>query len=219
MTAPPCRVGTALDISAGGSAMRTRELDHDLVFTWLAPVVLAGLLSACGGGGDGGGGGSETAAGGAGAGAPPPPAVGDTAATPAAAPADTGAAPADTGAARIADTAAKSAGGGGGGGGGTGGDAKLIALGDSIFHGQAGGGTCHVCHGQDAKGSAVGPNLTDGEWLHNDGTLAGITGTINSGVPKPTKAPAPMPPMGGASLNPDQVKAVATYVHSLGGGK
>jgi mono/diheme cytochrome c family protein len=92
-------------------------------------------------------------------------------------------------------------------------------LGDSIFHGQAGGGTCHVCHGQDAKGSAVGPNLTDSEWLNNDGTLAGITGTITSGVPKPKKAPAPMPPMGGASLNPDQVKAVATYVHSLGGGK
>jgi Cytochrome C oxidase, cbb3-type, subunit III len=185
--------------------MRTRTLDHDLVFTWLAPVVLAGLLSACGGGGDGGGGGSETAAGGAGAGAPPPPAAGDTA--------PTSRPPADTGAAASADTAAKPAGGGGGG------DAKLIALGDSIFHGQAGGGTCYVCHGQDAKGSAVGANLTDGEWLHNDGTLAGITGTITSGVPKPTKAPAPMPPMGGASLSPDQVKAVATYVHSLGGGK
>jgi mono/diheme cytochrome c family protein len=186
--------------------MRTRTLDHDLVFTWLAPVVLAGLLSACGGGGDAGGGGSETAAGGAGAGAPPP---ADTA--PAARPA------ADTGAAPSADTAAKPTGGGGGGGGGA--DAKLIALGDSIFHGQAGGGTCHVCHGQDAKGSAVGPNLTDSEWLNNDGTLAGITGTITSGVPKPKTAPAPMPPMGGASLNPDQVKAVATYVHSLGGGK
>jgi mono/diheme cytochrome c family protein len=186
--------------------MRTRTLDHDLVFTWLAPVVLAGLLSACGGGGGDRGGGSETAAGGAGAGAPPP---ADTA--PAARPA------ADTGAVPSGDTAAKPAGGGGGGGGGA--DAKLIALGDSIFHGQAGGGTCQVCHGQDAKGSAVGPNLTDGEWLNNDGTLAGITGTITSGVPKPKTAPAPMPPMGGASLNPDQVKAVATYVHSLGGGK
>jgi mono/diheme cytochrome c family protein len=175
--------------------MRTRKLDHDLVLTWLAPVALAGLLSACGGGGDRGGGGSEAAAGGDTAAARPP---ADTAPT--------------TGAAPSADTAAKPAGGGGG-------DAKLIALGDSIFHGQAGGGTCHVCHGQDAKGSAVGPNLTDGEWLNNDGTLAGITGTITSGVPKPKTAPAPMPPMGGASLNPDQVKAVATYVHSLGGGK
>jgi len=204
-------VGTGLDISAGGSAMRTRKLDHDLVFTWLAPAVLAGLLSACGGGGDGGGGGSEAGAGGASAGAPPPPADTAPAANPAPAPA------ADTGAAKSADTGKAVAGGGGGGGGG--GDAKLIALGDSIFHGQAGGGTCFVCHGQDAHGSAVAPNLTDGEWLHNDGSLAGISGTIKSGVPQPKKAPAPMPPMGGASLSDDQVKAVATYVHSLGGGK
>jgi len=187
--------------------MRTRKLDHDLVFIWLVPAVLAVLLAACGGGGDGGGGGSETGAGGASAGAPPPPADTAPAANPAPAPA------ADTGAAKSADAGKATAAGGGGG------DAKLIAMGDSIFHGQAGGGTCYVCHGQDAKGSAVGPNLTDGEWLNTDGTLAGITGTIKSGVPQPKKAPAPMPPMGGASLSDDQVKAVATYVHSLGGGK
>jgi len=178
--------------------MRTRKLDHDLILTWLAPVALAGLLSACGGGGDGGGGGgADTAAGGMAGGAPPA-AVGDTA--PAGATADTG--------------GAAAAGGGGGGG-----DAKLIAMGDEIFHGKVGGATCYVCHGQDAKGSGVGPNLTDSEWLNNDGTLTGIMGTIQTGVPKPKVAPAPMPPMGGASLTPDQVKAVATYVHSLGGGK
>jgi mono/diheme cytochrome c family protein len=189
--------------------MRTRKLDHDLVLTWLAPVALAGLLAACGGGGDGGGGGgSESPAGGAGAGAPPPVAS-DTAR-----PAETAA---DTGAAKPADTSAKPADGAAGGGGG--GDAKPIALGDSIFHGQVGGGTCYVCHGQDGKGSGVGPNLTDGEWLNTDGTLAGITGTIKSGVPQPKKAPAPMPPMGGASLSDEQVKAAAAYVHSLGGGK
>jgi mono/diheme cytochrome c family protein len=195
--------------------MRTRKLDHDLVFTWLAPVALAGLLSACGGGDGGAGGGSETPAGGAGAGAPPA-AAGDTAPAggPGAAPgADTGAAGADTGGAGGGAAA------GGGGGGGGGGSKQLVALGDSVFHGQAGGGTCYVCHGQDAKGSGVGPNLTDSEWLNTDGTLAGITKTIQSGVPTPKKAPAPMPPMGGASLSPDQVKAVAAYVHSLGGGK
>jgi mono/diheme cytochrome c family protein len=187
--------------------MRRRKLDHDLVFTWLAPVALAGLLSACGGGDQGGGGGADTAAGGVGAGAPPP-AAGDTApagGAGAGAGADTGAAPADTG--------------GAGGAAGAGGSKQLTALGDSIFHGQVGGATCYVCHGQDAKGTGVGPNLTDAEWLNTDGTLAGITGTIQSGVAKPKKAPAPMPPMGGASLSPDQVKAVAAYVHSLGGGK
>jgi mono/diheme cytochrome c family protein len=186
--------------------MRTRKLDHDLVFAWLAPVVLAGLLSACGGGDGGAGGGSEAPAGGAGAGAPPP-AAGDTA--PAGGP----------GGNAGADTAAAAGGAGAAGAGGGGGNAQLIALGDSVFHGQAGGGTCYVCHGQDAKGSGVGPNLTDAEWLNTDGTLAGITATVKNGVPQPKKAPAPMPPMGGAALSDDQVKAVATYVHSLGGGK
>ena len=182
--------------------MLTRKLDHDLVFAWLAPMALAGLLVACGGGGDGGGagGGADAAGGETGTGAPPP-AAGDTA---------------------PAGGAAGDAGGGTGaaaGGGGGGGDAQLIALGDKVFHGQEGGGTCYVCHGQDGKGSGVGPNLTDGEWLNTDGTLAGIAKTVESGVPQPKQAPAPMPPMGGASLSPDQVKAVAAYVHSLGGGK
>jgi mono/diheme cytochrome c family protein len=154
---------------------------------------------------------AEAPAGGAGAGAPPP-AAGDTA--PAGGPG--GNAGADTAAAA---GGAGAAGAGGGGGGGGGGNAQLIALGDSVFHGQAGGGTCYVCHGQDAKGSGVGPNLTDAEWLNTDGTLAGITATVKNGVPQPKKAPAPMPPMGGAALSDDQVKAVATYVHSLGGGK
>ena len=188
--------------------MRTRKLDLDLVLTRLAPVALAGVLWACGGGDGGAGGGADTAAGGAGAGAPPP-AAGDT--VPAGgAGGDTGAAPPDTGGAPA---------GGAGAGGGGGGDAQLIAQGKKVFQGQEGGATCYVCHGQDAKGTGVGPNLTDSEWLNTDGTLAGITKTVQSGVPQPKKAPAPMPPMGGASLSPDQVKAVAAYVHSLGGGK
>jgi mono/diheme cytochrome c family protein len=116
--------------------------------------------------------------------------------------------------------AAASSGAAGGSGGGPD-DPKLIALGDSVYHGQAWGGTCFACHGQDGKGSAVGADLTDAEWLHSDGSYEAIVKTIQAGVPKPTKAPAPMPPMGGASLTPDQVKAVAAYVYSLshGGGK
>jgi cytochrome c oxidase cbb3-type subunit 3 len=37
-----------------------------------------------------------------------------------------------------------------------------IAQGDSIFHKD---GMCYACHGSNAEG-AVGPNLTDAEWLH-----------------------------------------------------
>ncbi|HEX2218334.1 MAG TPA: c-type cytochrome [Gemmatimonadales bacterium] len=198
--------------------MRTLKLDHNFLFTWLAPVAVAGLLSACGGG-DGGAAGGGAAGGGdapgGGAGTTPPAATD--------APAG-GGAPADSPAAGGGDAggAAGGEGGAAGGaaaGGGGGGSQQLIALGDSVFHGQAGGGTCYACHGQDGTGSGVGPNLTDNEWLNTDGTLEGITKVVQNGVPQPKQAPAPMPPMGGASLNPEQVKAVATYVHSLGGGK
>lgn len=180
------------------------EIDAKRCLAWLGLIAAAGLL-ACGGdkppAGD---------AGSTGAGSPPadaqpaPPAAGDTQpATPGAAPTDTGA-QAETPAAAPADAPKPG-----------GGNAGLIASGDSIFHGQAASGTCYACHGQDAKGSAVGPDLTDAEWLHSDGSLAAITKTIQDGVPTPKKAPAPMPPMGGASLSPKQVRAVAAYVHSL----
>ncbi len=46
---------------------------------------------------------------------------------------------------------------------------QLVALGDSIFHGHVAGGTCTACHGQDAKGTAVAPDLTDNQWINGDG--------------------------------------------------
>jgi mono/diheme cytochrome c family protein len=92
---------------------------------------------------------------------------------------------------------------------------QQIALGDSIFHGQVAGGTCTACHGQDAKGTAVAPNLTDTEWLNGDGSYQFIVSTVTTGVPQPKQHPAPMPPKGGATLSDEQVKAVAAYVYSL----
>lgn len=94
-------------------------------------------------------------------------------------------------------------------------DARTIALGDSIFHGQVAGGTCQTCHGPDAKGTSLAPNLTDSQWLNGDGSYQFIVNTVTNGVPRPKQYPAPMPPMGGASLSPDQVRAVAAYVYSL----
>jgi mono/diheme cytochrome c family protein len=93
---------------------------------------------------------------------------------------------------------------------------KQIAQGDSIFHGLVAGGTCTACHGQDAKGTAVAPDLTDQQWLNGDGSYAFIVKTVTTGVPQPKQHPAPMPPKGGAQLTDDQVKAVAAYVYSLG---
>lgn len=104
------------------------------------------------------------------------------------------------------------------GSGGAAGDPQTIALGQSIFQGRVAGGTCFTCHGQDAKGTQLAPNLTDGQWLNSDGSFEAIVGTVTTGVAKPKQYPAAMPPMGGAQLSPDQIRAVAAYVHSLSRG-
>lgn len=92
----------------------------------------------------------------------------------------------------------------------------MLALGDSVFHGKVGAALCYVCHGPAGKGvTGLGPNLTDKEWLNGDGSLAFIEKTVETGVPKPKKSPAPMPPRGGGQLNESQIKAVAAYVYSL----
>jgi cytochrome c oxidase cbb3-type subunit 3 len=87
-----------------------------------------------------------------------------------------------------------------------------IAQGDSIFHGK---GNCYACHGANAQG-AVGPNLTDAEWIHSDGTYDAIVKQITTGVEqKESKSGIPMPPKGGSSITDDEVKSVAAYVYSL----
>lgn len=94
-----------------------------------------------------------------------------------------------------------------------------LALGDSIFHGQVANGACFGCHGSDGKGSAVGADLTAGTWIWGDGSLAALEKTITAGVPKPKSHSGAMPPMGGAQLSAEQVKAVAVYAWGLGHAK
>ncbi len=91
-----------------------------------------------------------------------------------------------------------------------------VALGDRIFHGEASGGTCSGCHGSDAKGSSVGPDLTSGKWLWGDGSLAALTATITTGVPTPKVFTGAMPPAGGAQLSQADIAAVAAYVWAVG---
>jgi cytochrome c oxidase cbb3-type subunit III len=87
-----------------------------------------------------------------------------------------------------------------------------IAQGDSIFHSK---GNCYACHGANAQG-AVGPNLTDSEWIHSDGSYDAIVKQITTGVvQKDSKSGIPMPPKGGSSITDDEVKSVAAYVYSL----
>ena len=93
----------------------------------------------------------------------------------------------------------------------------MLALGDSVFHGKVGAALCYVCHGPAGKGvTGLGPDLTDKEWLHGDGSVAFIARVVTDGIVKPKKMAAPMPPRGGGQLNESQINAVAAYVHSLG---
>ena len=84
--------------------------------------------------------------------------------------------------------------------------------GKAIFLGK---GMCSVCHGVDAKGTVLAPDLTDKEWLHSDGSLEKIAATIKTGVPQPKQHPGPMLPMGGAQLTEAEIQALARYVFSL----
>ena len=88
----------------------------------------------------------------------------------------------------------------------------LVDGGRAVF---SGAGNCYACHGANAKGTAMAPDLTDEKWLNIDGSYASILGLVRSGVAKPKQYPAPMPALGGAALSSAQVCAVAAYVYSL----
>jgi mono/diheme cytochrome c family protein len=72
-----------------------------------------------------------------------------------------------------------------------------------------------VLHGANGTGSTLAASLTSNKYLWGDGSYASILGIIRQGVPKPKQHAEPMPPMGGAQLNPAQLSAVAGYVWSL----
>jgi glucose/arabinose dehydrogenase len=93
--------------------------------------------------------------------------------------------------------------------------AAAVERGGKIFRGEVADGTCAGCHGPEAKGGALGPDLTSGAWMWSDGSLTGIKDVIAKGVATPKKAHSPMPPMGGVTLSADDLAAVSAYVWSL----
>jgi glucose/arabinose dehydrogenase len=91
----------------------------------------------------------------------------------------------------------------------------MVARGSRVYHGLDGGATCTGCHGSDAKGTTLGPDLTANKWQWSNGSYAGIAATIAQGVAQPKQYRAPMPAMGGAQLSSDQVMAAAAYIWAL----
>ena len=72
---------------------------------------------------------------------------------------------------------------------------------------------CSACHGADGHGnrSMGAPNLTDGEWLYGP-TPADIRDQIWNGH-------GGVMPTWAGRLTPEEIKSLAVYVHSLGGGE
>ncbi|MDQ3389471.1 MAG: cytochrome c [Gemmatimonadota bacterium] len=79
---------------------------------------------------------------------------------------------------------------------------------------------CVACHAAGGAGGPLAPALNDGQWIHIAGEFPEIVNLVRSGVPAPEQYPSPMPPMGGASFDDAQLRAVAAYVFALshGGG-
>lgn len=89
-----------------------------------------------------------------------------------------------------------------------------ITVGRALFRGAA---NCAVCHGEEGRGSEVGPDLTDRVWLHGDGSYRMITKLIRHGVTRYESTEGqPMPMRGWAPINDDEARAVAAYVWSIG---
>jgi len=87
-------------------------------------------------------------------------------------------------------------------------DASLVAEGETVFM-----DNCAACHGENAQGDIFqgAPNLADAIWLYG-GDFATIKETVTNsrfGV---------MPPWN-TRLSEAEVRAVAVYVHQLGGGE
>lgn len=86
-------------------------------------------------------------------------------------------------------------------------DPAVIAEGRSLFS-----EFCTACHGADAAGSenSVGPNLTDGHWLHGGG-VKNIFRTIKYGVPEKGMIAWK------AQLQPSEIRAITCYIMSREG--
>jgi mono/diheme cytochrome c family protein len=88
----------------------------------------------------------------------------------------------------------------------------MVEAGESIYSGVGG---CMTCHGTEGAGTPIGPVLSDGEWLHGDGSYDFLVEIIDSGVMQPAQFGVPMLPKGGTQISDDDVRAVAAYVWTL----
>jgi cytochrome c oxidase cbb3-type subunit 3 len=86
---------------------------------------------------------------------------------------------------------------------------ETIEQGQAIFEGK---GLCTTCHGPKAEG-AVGPDLTDSDWLQAKGSYLSVLQVVLAGVPETRSATGTgMPARGDTHIGDADVQSVAAYV-------
>ena len=87
-------------------------------------------------------------------------------------------------------------------------DPAVLARGKGLYE-----STCAACHGIDLRGGQQGgPNLLRSQTVLSDKAGELIMPIVQGGRPNP---PAGMPPMPAFPLPPDDIKAIAEYLHSV----
>jgi mono/diheme cytochrome c family protein len=93
--------------------------------------------------------------------------------------------------------------------------AAAVNRGSSVYR----AGQCGRCHQANGTGGPRGPDLTDNQWLHIDGSLESIREIIVSGVPearlKDNSRQSGMPPATDLVTDENELTDLAAYVHSL----
>jgi mono/diheme cytochrome c family protein len=89
----------------------------------------------------------------------------------------------------------------------------MVEQGRIIFH-ESGG--CIRCHGRNGSGTFLAPALNDEQRLHlRTASFQEILELVRTGVAQPRRSMTAMPPLGGAALTDEQLRAVAAYAYSL----
>lgn len=93
--------------------------------------------------------------------------------------------------------------------------AAAIARGKTSF---TGSNRCTNCHQAGGGGGPRGPDLTDAQWIHCDGSIEGIKKVILDGVPQNKVKNSSFPSMRPTTNlvgNDEELTDLATYIHSL----